>query len=387
MRRVMLPAQFVGTIMLMAALSVGVPAQAEGLGLTGSVKSLFVRSRTVNGEAYGLSLNRLRVEAKGDLAPGVALDLQYDNELLLGTYLDTAEFRALKDLASPQYWRADANYVERGDVYGRHRLYRAAVTLTRGNVDLKLGRQRIAWGTGRFWSPLDILNPVNPLVLEREERVGVDAALLEAKLGPLSRASLVYAPAPDHGPASRALQWHGNAAGVDGSLVAGRLRGLDIVGMDVASQIGDLGVRAEAARLNPDGGAGFNRWMAGADYAFATGLTLSAELYYNGAGSRAPAGYDFAGLRSGRLTSLATRYAGLFASYEITPLLKWMTYAVLNADDRSRAVDSRLVWSIGPAADLIFGVQYSAGAAGSEFAASPNAVQVQLQWFFNPPLR
>ena len=122
--------------------------------------------------------------------------------------------------------------------------------------------------------------------------------------------------------------------------------------------------------------------MAGADYAFATGLTLSAELYYNGAGSRDPAGYDFAGLRSGRLASLATRYAGLFASYEITPLLKWMTYAVLNADDRSRAVDSRLVWSIAPATDLTFGVQRFTGTAGSEFAASPNAVQVQLQWFF-----
>ena len=99
MHRVMLPAQFVGTIMLMAALSVGAPAQAEGLGLTGSVKSLFVRSRTVNGEAYGLSLNRLRIEAKGDVTPGLALDLQYDNELLFGSYLDTAEFRALKDRA------------------------------------------------------------------------------------------------------------------------------------------------------------------------------------------------------------------------------------------------------------------------------------------------
>jgi hypothetical protein len=383
----MLTEQFAGTILLMAALAVGAPAHAEGLGLTGSVKSLFLRSRSANGEAFGLSLNRLRIEAKGDVAPGLALDLQYDNELLLGSYLDTAEFRALKDRASPQYWRADANYIERGDVYGRLRLYRAAVTLTRGNVDLKLGRQRIAWGTGRFWSPLDILNPVNPLALEREERVGVDAALLEAKLGPLSRASLVYAPAPDRGPASRALQWHGNAAGVDASLVAGRLRGLDIVGMDVASQIGDVGVRAEAARLKPDGGPGFNRWMAGADYAFATGLTLSAELYYNGAGSRDPAGYDFAGLRAGRLTSLATRYAGLFASYEITPLLKWMTYAVLNADDRSRAVDSRLVWSVAPATDLTFGVQHFTRTAGSEFAASPSAFHAHMQWFFDPQLK
>jgi len=136
----MLTEQFAGTILLMAALAVGAPAHAEGLGLTGSVKSLFLRSRSANGEAFGLSLNRLRIEAKGDVAPGLALDLQYDNELLLGSYLDTAEFRALKDRASPQYWRADANYIERGDVYGRHRLYRAAVTLTRGNVDLKLGR-------------------------------------------------------------------------------------------------------------------------------------------------------------------------------------------------------------------------------------------------------
>lgn len=251
-----------------AALVVGVafganPSMAQPqplpLEVTGSLKSVYLRSRASTGEDYSLSLNRLRFEAKGDLAPGLALDLQYDNEVLLGNYLDTAEFRALKDRAPPQYWRADANYVERGDVYGRHRLYRAAMTLTRGNVDLKLGRQRIAWGTGRFWSPLDVLNPVNPLALEREERVGVDAALLEAKLGPLSRASLVYAPSPDRGPASRALQWHGNAAGVDGSLVAGRLRGLEIVGMDVASQIGDVGVRAEAARLNPDGGPTFNR--------------------------------------------------------------------------------------------------------------------------------
>ncbi len=357
-------------------------AQTRPMELTGSLKSVSLRSRASTGEDYALSLNRLRVEAKGDFAPGVALDLQYDNELLLGSYLDTAEFRALKDSAPPQYWRADANYVERGDAYGRHRLYRAALTLTRGKVDLKLGRQRIAWGTGRFWSPLDILNPVNPLAVEREERVGVDAALLETKLGPLSRTSLVYAPAPDRGRASRALQWHGNAAGVDVSLVAGRLRGLDVVGMDAASQIGDAGVRGEAARLKTGGGAGFNRWMAGADYGFANGLTLSIELYHNGAGSRDPAGYDFAGLRAGRVTSLARRYVGLYAAYELTPLLKWVNYVVRNADDRSQGVDSRLVWSMAPATDLTFGVQRFTGSAGSEFAALPNAYQVQLQWFF-----
>ncbi|HRH86162.1 MAG TPA: hypothetical protein PLO41_04880 [Rubrivivax sp.] len=80
--------------------------------------------------------------------------------------------------------------------------------------------------------------------------------------------------------------------------------------------------------------------------------------------------------------NLATRYTGLYASYEITPLLKWVSYAVRNADDRSRAIDSRLVWSIGPAMDLTVGVQHYNGTEGSEFAAVPNAVQLQLQWFF-----
>jgi hypothetical protein len=369
----------VATLMLGAAPTV---AQTQPLQLTGSLKSVFLRSRASTGEDYALSLNRLRVEAKGDFVPGLALDLQYDNDLLLGSYLDTTDFRALKDRASPQYWRADANYVERGDVYGRHRLYRAAVTLTRDNVDLKLGRQRIAWGTGRFWSPLDILNPVNPLALEREERIGVDAALLEAKLGPLSRVSLMYAPAPDRGSPSRAMHLHGNAAGMDASLVIGRLLGLDIVGMDVASQIGDAGVRSEAARLRSRGGRGFNRLMAGVDYAFPNGLTLSAELYYNGAGSRDPAGYDIAGQGAGRLASLATRYAGLYASYEITPLLKWSNYVVVNGDDRSRAIDSRLVRSIAPNLDLALGVQRFSGAVGSEFANFSNALHGQLQWFF-----
>lgn len=382
MRCAMLPAQFAGLIMLVAALFVGAPAQAEGLGLTGSAKSLFVRSRTVNGEAYGLSLNRLRVEAKGDVAPGFALDLQYDNELLFGSYLDTAEFQAIKGIAPPQYWRADANYLDRGDAYGRHRLYRAAVTATAGNVDVRVGRQRIAWGTGRFWSPLDILNPINPLALERDERVGLDAVLVEAKLGPLSRASLVYAPAPDRGPASRALQWHGNAAGADVSLVVGRLLGLEVIGMDLAGQIGAAGIRGEVARLRPPSGAMFNRLVVGIDYAFTNGLTLSAEGYYNGAGARDPSAYDRANLRAGRVSSLATRYVGLIASYEVTPLLKWVTYAVFNADDRSRVVDSRLVWSVRPDLDLTVGAQGFRGGRSSEFGVTPAAWQGQAQWFF-----
>lgn len=122
--------------------------------------------------------------------------------------------------------------------------------------------------------------------------------------------------------------------------------------------------------------------MVGADYAFANGLTLSAELYGNGAGSRDLASYDWVGLRAGRITSLATRYAGLYASYDITPLLKWSTYVAVNVDDRSRGLDTRLVWSWRADVELTVGLRSFGGGPRSEYGRMPGAALAQAQWFF-----
>ncbi len=342
-------------------------AEEPTLKLSGSLKSLAVMSRTLAQEPYWLDLNRLRLKAEGAVAPGLALDVQYDNELLTGDYLRTAQFMQQKDAPPAQYWDAEANYHESRDVYGRHALYRASVTLSAQSVDLKLGRQRIAWGTGRFWSPLDLLNPVSAIALEREERAGVDAALVEMKFGPLAKASAVYAPRRDGLAADRAVQWHGNAGGTDYSLVAGRLAGEDVVGLDLATQIGQAGLRAEATHQRPAGRSSFQRLLLGLDYAFANTLTLSTELYYNGAGTR---------------DQSRSRYLGVYAGYDLTPLLKWANYVVVNLDDGSRAVDARLTWSARSDLDLTLGLQRFGGRAGSEYRRWPNTWMAQLQWFF-----
>jgi hypothetical protein len=356
-------------------------AQEPAIQLSGYFKSLVVVSRTLSGESYGLDLNRLRLQAQGPLASWLAMDLQYDNEVLLGDYLHTAQFRQQKDRSSGPFWDAQANYFEGRDVYGRHGLYRASATVTLQDLDVKLGRQRIAWGTGRFWSPLDLLNPPNPIAIEREERQGVDAVLATWKFGPVSRASAVYA--PRHGGADDlGVQWHGHAGVVDYSLVGGRLAGQDVIGMDLATQVGDAGIRAELTHQRPEGAGGFGRAMLGLDYAFANTLTLSAELYYNGAGARDPAGYDLAGQAAGRVPALATRYAGLYAGYEITSLLKWATSLVFNLDDGSHAIDTRLAWSVQTNLELGLAVQRFGGTRDSEFRRWPNTWLVQLQWFF-----
>lgn len=370
-------------VWLLVAASVG-SATAADLKLSGYYKNLLAGSKTVApaGERYTLDVNRLRLELKGPLSDTVALDLQYDNEVLLGNYLRTAQFGASKDARPDQRWHLESNYGEGGSWYGRHRLYRGNVTVSSGETDLRLGRQRVAWGTGRFWSPVDILNPINPIALEREERPGVDAVMVERKLGPLSRVSGVYAPRQESAESSAAVNWHSNVSAVDYSIIAGRFRRERVIGADLATQVDAAGVRAELTQNYRDSGASYRRAVLAMDYAFPSTLTLSGELYYNGAGATEMTKYDFASLFSGRIQNVGRRYFGAFASYEITPLLKSVNYVVVNLADRSRFAAPSLVYSLQQNVDVTLGVQLFGGGTGTEYARLSDLVYAQLQWFF-----
>lgn len=370
--------------LLLVALGAAAQEPPPNVKLSGYYKNLLIRSETVfpAGEDYTLDLNRLRLELEGRLAPALAFDVQYDNELSLGNYLRTAEFALRKGLPSQQYWKLASNYAEGGNYDARHGLYRAYTTLSFGATDVRFGRQRIAWGTGRFWSPLDLFNPINPVALERDERLGVDALLVEQQLGPLARVSAVYAPWHDSAEASLAALWHGNVAGADYSVVGGRFRGDRVVGADMAGQVGAAGIRAELTYTRPRTGAEYARALLAADYAFANTLTLSAELYFNGAGASDAADYDFASLFAGRIQNVARRYLGLYAGYEITPLLKWTNYAVANLDDGSRFYSPGLTYSLRTNVDWTLGVQLFGGDASSEYGRFKDVYYTYLQWYF-----
>lgn len=378
------PARWLASALLGLGCSIqAAHAQADAAPrLSGYYKNLLLRSETWAGERFDLDLNRLRLKVEGELAPRLAFELQYDNEVLLGDYLRTMQFQQQKDIPPPQYWRADANYVERPSLYGAHRLYRALLTAAFGDTDLRLGRQRIAWGTGRFWSPLDLLNPFSPVALERDERLGVDALLVERKFGPISRLSAVYAPSRAPHRDSLALQWHDNAHAVDYSVTAGRFADDDVIGVDLAGQASEAGVRAELTGVRTREGQSFTRALIGADYAFANTLTLSAELYRDGGGARSTAEYDFLALATGARQTLARHYFGLHGAYEITPLLKLSAEFVFNLDDGSRFVAPGITYSIRDNLDATLGLRWFSGRAGSEYARPPDAVYASVQRFF-----
>ena len=364
----------------------GVAAQ-EGTGagvvFSGHFKTMPVASETflAGAQHYTVDASRLRLEWKGPVTPSAAIELQYDNEVYLGDYVHTREFALRQAQPRRTWWDLESVYARQGDLVGIHRIRRAALTLSRGSTDVRIGRQRVAWGTGRFWSPLDLLNPVDPTSLEPGEREGVDAILVEHKRSAVSRLSLVYAPVHD-APDYLLGQWHGNTAGTDYSFTGGSVPEGKMVGLDLAGQVGGAGVRSEWSVTRSDAGQTWNRVLLGWDYAFANTLTLSAEFYYDGSGSHDPARYDLAGLVAGRRQTVATRYAGLYARYEITPLVKAESWSVTNVDDHSWYESPRLTYSLRQDIDLAAGAQFFGGSARSEFGQRKTVWFAYAQWFF-----
>lgn len=349
-----------------------------------SYLNLYSRSRTLvpPAERFSLDLNRLRFRVEGRPIARIAIDLQLDNEILLGSYLGTPQYALIKKRPPTTSLDLEHDYLANDNLLVRQQVYRAIVSWSIASTDIRIGRQRVPLGTGQFWSPLDLLNPIDPTRLERDYRSGVDAVRIEQKLAALGRVEGVYVPATDKTKSIAVVYLHGNTRGADYSLLAGTFRGDRAVGADFSSARGGLGLRAEATMTKPASGPQYGRALLGADYGFPNTLNLTAELYYNGQGSSNPARYDFASVVSGITLNVARYYGAAAATYEITPLAKVTLYVVLNADDWSSVLWPQVEYSMTANLDVAIGFQRFGGSGASEYGRLHNRLHGEVRWFF-----
>lgn len=352
--------------------------------LSGYYKNLLIHSTTLSAfpdrTTYLVDQNRLRLRINGDVGENVFYDIQYDNEIFLGNYLDTDQFAFQKNLEPDTEWDLDDTYVDNESVYAKHLLYRAFLTAALSSVDIRFGRQRVAWGTAMLWNPMDILNPFNPLQLERQERQGIDAILVDWNYGVLSRLSAVYA--KQRSGDSRAMRWRSNVSGTDISLMVGEFRDNRVGGLDFAGQIDDIGIRGEMTVTDTTAGDTYVQGIIGFDYTFPSTLSFNVEAYYNGQGNSDTLDYDFSRLLTGEIQSLAKHYLGGYVSYDITPLLQSRNYLILNLDDSSMFLAPSLVYSINDNTEGVAGIQAYEGNSGSEFGSLENIYYFQIQRYF-----
>lgn len=350
---------------------------------SGSLKNLSAGSRSlVDEDRYFSNLTRLRLEPRYRYEDWV-LDAAYDLELVTGSFLDSPEFALLREVPDPRYWDLQGDVYESGDVLARHQLYRGTIQWRSPAGDFRFGRQQVNWSTALIWNPMDILNPVSPLNLEPDERIGVDAVLWDSPWGATGRISAVHALQHSDKEASTAARAKRFVAGVDASVMIGDFAGTTKAGVSGSSSVAGTGWRTELVWSEADTGDGYWQGVADLNWAYRNGLNLALEYFYNGQPAR-PGNLDLLRLVSTRPLYTGRHYIGLLAWQDINPFWQYRVVVIRNADDASWVLYPRSTWTLPFKREIYLtaGAQWFGGDDDSEYGRLEPVGLMELQWFF-----
>ena len=252
----------------------------------------------------------------------------------------------------------------------RGRTDRLLARFTLPGLDVTVGRQPITFGNGLFFTPLDLVAPFTPAVIDTEYKPGVDAVRVDVYPTFSSKITVAAAYAGDWDWRGLALALYGQATvGVtDVGLFLGEVRATHVIGATTVSSIGPVGIRADAAVSIPHEERDedpFFRGTVGADWRPTDTTTLSGEFYLQTLGDTDPnellvtmTGERFT---DGEVWLGGIAYLGLSVSQEITPTLFASVGIFGNLTDPSAFVAPSLSWSIAANADLAFGGYFGLG--------------------------
>ncbi|MFQ5605947.1 MAG: hypothetical protein ACE5HS_21970 [bacterium] len=374
-----LPVFFYSATALAQGFSVQFNGYAKNLGIWSTT---ILTSEVAPKERYFLNISRFRAKGLLDLSHFLHAEIWLDNELLTGDFLETFDFQFGESLQRPTF--ADLEWkVKQGRRYRlQQSFFRAFATLYLKNIELTIGRQRIAWGTGYVWNPTDLLNPFNPAAVELDEKQGVDAAYLVVPLGSLSRIEGVYAPGRKQLQSSAAFRVSSHLGEYDFSIMAGDFQSDKVLGGDFAGYLGGAGLRGEFTFTWKKAGDNFFRAILNADYNFSHDIYVFAELYFNGQGRTNKKNYEVADLFSGQTFNLARHYLALSGNKNLTPLLALSFYSIMNLNDRSCLLGPALTYSLATNLEVTASAYFFMGANDSEYGLLENSYFAYMQYYF-----
>lgn len=219
--------------------------------LTGYVADLPVYSITNKDLASLFSINpnqfmnltRLRLRPEIHLWSGARMNIEYEADVLYSkesSFLFFSQTSTNRQIINMKW-----------DIYNRNNMdvshYIDRLYLRQGFEwgNIIIGRQRIAWGVGRVWSPTDLFNPINPANFGKIEKDGVDAASITYSFGNFTDLNVVYNPQEKIAASNAGFRFRTNFSGYDYALVGGYFDKRIIAGGDFAGSIFDAGLRGE----------------------------------------------------------------------------------------------------------------------------------------------
>jgi hypothetical protein len=348
------------------------------------------------------SLTRLRTRLDARATDWLSAVVVYDHEALFGI-LDTFESELGEALREDRFVDLTGDLVDEDRARWRHLLYRGYVLVETERLELTVGRQRVPWGVGRLWNPIDRFNAIGPLSIEADQSQGVDALKARWLFSGFTFLEAIYAAGETGNDRSVAGRLHGVLHDVDYSLIGGVFEEAPTFGFDLAANLWDAAGRVEVVWTDPKRRVrpfGDREREALPDYwqivvsldhnvDVGSGLYVLVEHLYNGnalgfgrgeAGGllgffqetgKAPARFAAPGTSDlfgqSRVVTLGEHLTGGQLGYELTPEIRGDLLAIYDWDGQSATFFPSLRYSPLHWLELTIGVQLFTGTRRSEF--------------------
>lgn len=278
-------------------------------------------------------------------------------------------------------------------------LDRLNLRLQAGGINVRLGRQPVAFGVGRLTSPMDVLAPFPNQTLDTEERIGMDAVRIRTGMGDLSEMDLGAVGAPGNLPENGVLfiKPRFRLGSNDVNIMTMRFRRNFLAGFSLQRSIGGAGFWMEQARVDPDGGGEpYDRFLVGLDQQWTDRSYVWGEYHFNGAGRKrfldCLESLESTAYTEGGVYLLGRDYGSVGMTHQWHPLVKGTVLVTVNLSDGSWQTAPSLEVSVSQdiyldlGAFLTFGEPMDVDATGlrggSEFQAYPDAVYTSVRCYF-----
>lgn len=175
---------------------------------------------------------------------------------------------------------------ERNDFIVHSMLDRLYLDYTKGNLEVRLGRQRINWGINTVWNPNDIFNAFSFTDFDYEERPGSDALRVKYYTGFASSIEIAVKACDKKEDAIGGILWKLNKWNYDFQVLAGIMQQDLTFGGGWAGNIKDVSFKGEFTYFKSLQDSVSNSFAGtlGVDYSFKNSLYINGGFLYNSNG-------------------------------------------------------------------------------------------------------
>ena len=369
-----------------------ISTSAADLGAAGEVfgtfSTLVWRSKNSAKRPINSATARLRLELDGGRALGdadLSWRIAYDNEIIGGGLVKSPEFAPLRTAIEPTLFDGGRDATSGGSYLWRHKIFRASVAYETNDWRVILGRQRVAWGSGRVWNPTDRFNPMSATALEAGQKTGSDAISAERFVERFGSLQMVFAPGVAKRGVSRkvAVRWRDTIGETDYAILAGGIENEPVIGLDLAGNLSWGGWHLETTAGWPKQSPRYVQMAIGIDAIFQPefldqSVAFSLEYFRNGAAT----GNAPIGLTPDRINSRHRALWAFATGYDITYIWRAEFTALFDTQNGSRVVIPSLSWSASQDVDVSFSAQFFQGDATSEYGAGQDSFVARVAYYF-----